>query len=333
MTRRLFTRRELATVPVTPDSSALLRFGEQCNSRCRMCSNTGDPALRLHATPELVRRVGVLRGYGFRRVVVTGGEATIHPGFWTVIAAMTGAGMTWDINTNGRRFARPGVARRAVVSGLQRAIVSLHSLRAAVSAAICGTGEEAHEETVAGVARLAEAGVAVTLNCVVNRLNLDTLEEYLREGLRRFGPSVGFKLAFPTTIGRGGAWPEIATLRYADVGAPIRRVRRTAARVGVRLFVESFPNCILRDAAAPDLCRSAFGETHYLDDASGEQLYAMRHVEAALSAYSEACRQCLVVWRCPGIPRTYARRYGVGELTPFGSRRAPSPRFAEGSGP
>ena len=94
---------------------------------------------------------------GFRRAVVTGGEPTIHPGFWTVVERLAADGFTWDINTHGRSFAKDGFARRAAEQGLKRAIVSLHSHRPATSAAIFGTREDAHHETVAGIDRLVDA--------------------------------------------------------------------------------------------------------------------------------------------------------------------------------
>src|SRR5690349_8568280 len=101
---QLFKRRVPDDAPVTAKSLALFRFGEQCNYRCPMCSNTGDPSLFFHATDELVRRAAFLHGCGFTRVIVTGGEATIHPGFWTVIEQLAAYTMTWDINTHGRTF-------------------------------------------------------------------------------------------------------------------------------------------------------------------------------------------------------------------------------------
>ena len=66
-----------------------------------------------------------------------------------------------------------------------------------------------------------------------------------------------------------------------------------------------------------DLGRSAFGETHYLDDATGDRVYSMRHIEAELSAFGEACQQCAAVRRCSGVAREYAEQHGVGELAPF----------------
>jgi len=318
--RRLFKKQIPEAAPVTADSTALFRFGEQCNNHCPMCSNTGDPSLVLRSTDELLRRAAFLHHCGFRRVVVTGGEATIHPGFWTVIEGLAGFGMVWDVNTHGRSFSRPDFAQRAVDTGLQRAIVSLHSHHAATSAAIFGSNEDAHREAVAGVERLLEARVEVMLNCVLTRLNLDQLDDYLTATTQRFGNQVTVKFVFPSSLGRGGRWPGIATLRYREVRERVQRLRALGAQLRLRLCFESFPNCILGDRTAFNLGRSGFGETHYLDDATGDRVYAMRHIEAELSAFGEGCQRCVALPECPGVALEYAERFGVDELTVFPSQ-------------
>jgi MoaA/NifB/PqqE/SkfB family radical SAM enzyme len=314
---RLFKKNVAESAPVAARSTALFRFGEQCNYRCPMCSNTGEASLFFHSTEELLRRAAFLHACGFRRVVVTGGEATIHPGFWTVVEQLAAYGMVWDINTHGRTFSQPPFARRAVERGLERAIVSLHSFDPPTSAAIFGVREEAHYGTVAGIEALLSVGVDVLLNCVLTRLNLSQLQEYVHEGHRRFGGKVAFKFVFPSTLGKGGQWPAITSIRYSDVQENVRRLQATAARLHVRMYFESFPNCVLDAPEAMNYGRSTFGESHYLDDASGDRVYAMRHIEAELSAFGEACRNCTALRRCPGVSQAYIKRYGVEELTPF----------------
>jgi MoaA/NifB/PqqE/SkfB family radical SAM enzyme len=336
--RRLFKRRVPDDVPVTAASIALFRFGEQCNYRCPMCSNTGEAALFFHRTDELLRRLRFLRRCGFQRVVVTGGEPTIHPGFWTIVEQLGAAAMLWDANTHGGSFAQAGFAQRAVANGLRRAIVSLHSMQGATSAAIFGTTAAAHHSTVAGIDRLLEAGVDVMLNCVITRLNLTQLDDYLQAATQRFCGQVAFKFVFPSTLGKGGRWPGIATLRYSDVRQPVQRLRALAAHQRLRICFESLPNCILGDPDAVNYSRSTFGETHYLDDATGDRVYSMRHVEAELSALGDVCRQCVAVRDCSGVSRQYARRYGVDELTPLlpqpdalPTRAQPAARTVSGS--
>jgi MoaA/NifB/PqqE/SkfB family radical SAM enzyme/2-polyprenyl-3-methyl-5-hydroxy-6-metoxy-1,4-benzoquinol methylase len=321
---RLFKKKIPDEEPITAHSAALFRFGEQCNNDCPMCSNTGEAALFFHPTEALLERAAFLQRCGFRRAVITGGEPTIHPGFWTVVEWLHVNGFTWDANTHGRTFAKDGFARRAVEHGLTRAIVSLHSHVPATSAALFGTRENAHHETVAGIDRLAEAGVELMLNCVLTRLNLGELEDYLRTEHARLGQRAAFKFVFPSTLGKGGPWAGVATLRYDDVRETVQRLRSTALELGARIFFESFPNCILGDPGSVNLGRSSFGETHYLDDATGDRIYSMRHIEADLSAFAEVCRRCAALPYCPGVSRSYIKRYGVDELVPFTPRhRAP----------
>jgi hypothetical protein len=161
------------------------------------------------------------------------------------------------------------------------------------------------------------------VNCVFTRLNLDHVDEYVRECHRRFGRVVSFKFVFPSTVGKGGQWSGIA-LRYRDVRAQVAALRALAIELQVPIFFESFPNCIVQDPAATNLGRSAFGETHYLDDASGARVYSMRHIEAELSAYADVCRECSALRRCPGISLGYAQRHGVDELAPFAPDSAAS---------
>src|SRR4030095_2711450 len=122
------------------------------------------------------------------------------------------------------------------------------------------------------------------------------------------GEREAFKLVFPSTLGKGGPWSGIATLRYDDVRETVQRLRSTALELGGRIFFESLPNCILGDPSAVNLGRSSFGETHYLDDATGDRIYSMRHIEADLSAFAEVCRRCSALPHCPGVSRLYARR-------------------------
>ncbi|HYD49228.1 MAG TPA: radical SAM protein [Terriglobales bacterium] len=313
---RLYKRQVPVELPITPASAALFRFGEQCNNHCPMCSNTGDPALFFHNTEELLRRAAFLHASGFRRVVVTGGEPTIHPGFWRIIDELRSLDMVWDTNTHGRSFAQSSFTDRAVASGLQRAIVSLHSFDPSVSAAIFGASEQAHQETVAGIDRLLAAGIEVIVNCVLSRLNLHQLDDYLRIGAARW-PRASFKLVFPSTLGKGGKWPEIVGLRLADIAEPIRRARAVAKAAGIELWFESLPNCVIGDAEIVNYGRSTFGESHYLDDASGEHIYSMRHIEAEIFAFGENCRKCVAARRCSGVSHTYATSHGLDELVPF----------------
>ncbi len=309
-------RRVAASEPITARSIALFRLGEICNNACPMCSNSGRPAAFLTPTATLLDRANWLHAQGIRRVVLTGGEPTIHPGFWQVVDRLNELGLTWDINSHGRSFASSDFAWRAIAEGLQRAIISLHSHDAEIALQISGVRAGAHDQTVSGVRNLVEGGVWVMLNCVISRLNIASLGEWVRWCADEFGDGIVLKIAFPTTIGHGGEWPEIH-LPLDALADPIAAVRAAADETGVRVAWESVPNCVLGDVAAGDFSRSGFGETHYLDDLVGDRLYPIRHIEAELSVYPTTCRGCRALTVCPGVSPAYVNEFGTAALRPF----------------
>lgn len=312
---RLLRRRVPEHAPVTPRSIALFRLGEICNHHCPMCSNSGRPEAELIDTAELLRRADWLKAQGMRRVVVTGGEPMAHPGFWPVVTHLAAIGMAWDINSNGSRLAEPGAAERCAELGLLRAIISLHALDPQVGAAISGTTAKGHRAVVASVDALLAAGVQVMLNAVLTTLNLATLTDYVRGCAERWGTQVVLKLVFPSTAGKGGAWPGIQ-LRYREVAAPLRAAADAADALGIELVVENLPPCTVGDRRLRNVARSGFGESHYLEDLRGDQLFNIDHIEAYFNAFAEGCRLCPLRRDCPGVAESYLRRYGAGEFAP-----------------
>jgi MoaA/NifB/PqqE/SkfB family radical SAM enzyme len=313
---RLIRKRRSEFVSVNPQSVALFRLGEQCNNDCPMCSNSGRAEAFFIKTPELLRRVDHLRELAFKRVVVTGGEPTIHPGFWDVVRALQDAGIRWDINTHGRTFHAAELAARARDLGLERAIVSLHSHLVEASCLISGQPERGHWETIDGIKNLVHEGVRVMVNCVLTRHNVDTLTDYLAYAMDTFGASVKVKFVFPSTMGKGGDWDGIQ-LRLSDVQDEIRALNQMAENQGVAVGFESIPPCVLGDATSKNVSRSGFGETHYLEDVHGELIYSIRHIESLFGLYPDTCKPCDAFKNCPGVSRAYLEAWGSGELTPF----------------
>lgn len=315
-TEALMRKRRRSKAPVTSRSMALFRLGEACNNRCPMCSNSGRPEAFFIQEEELLRRVERLDAWGFRRVILTGGEPTIHPAFFKVAEALRDRAIAFDINTHGRTFAKPDFASRCVGLGLERAIVSLHSHREGPSRVMSGFSAKAHADTLSGIDALLDAGVTVSLNLVMSTQNIDHLPEFVSYCAERFGTETPVKLCFPYTGGKGGDWKDIQ-LRYSDVQTSLREAIARGRELGVSVLTESVPNCVHGDPDAKDTSRSGFGETHYLEDVHGREVFPIRYIEAQLKVWPERCKSCAALSRCPGVQAAYAETYGVDELTPL----------------
>jgi len=313
---RLMRRRVPADLPITRNSLALFRLGEQCNNKCPMCSNSGRPEAFFQPIPELLRRADFLHNAGIRNVILTGGEPTIHPGFWLVIERLRQHGIQWDINTHGRTFSGAEFTDRCVQAGLGRAIVSLHSHIEADSCLISGMSARGHAEVLGGIDQLLATTVAVSVNCVLTELMQGNLASYIEFCLARWGVGYTVKLVFPSTAGKGGDWQHIQ-LRLRDVQADLQQAIEIAEFRGLKLAFESLPSCIVGDASMDNMGRGGFGETHYLDDITGDRLYPIRHIEAQFNVFPESCQGCAAIGRCSGVAEVYLRRYGAAELRRF----------------
>jgi MoaA/NifB/PqqE/SkfB family radical SAM enzyme len=304
------------TIPVTDDAFALFRFGEQCNNDCPMCPNSGRPEGFFFPVDELLRRADFLAASGVRGVFVTGGEPTIHPGFWTLVDRLRGHGMRWHINTHGRRFSDEEFTARAAAAELGLAIVSFHSHEVAASCELFGVSEKGHWETVAGVEKILAAKIPLYLNCVITRLNAPHLADLVRWCIARFGRDYMLKFSFPLGFGKGAEWPG-AHLKYSEIITPLNEARAVAEQEGVPLLFDGFPNCVLGDPLNMNRGRSGCGETLYLEDLAGKKIYSIKFLEGELTVFGPACVTCRAFARCPGVSKTYVNRFGFTEFPPL----------------
>lgn len=317
----MLARKVPEEAPIDADSNVLLRLGERCNHACPMCTNTFLPELEDVATAEVLRRVDHVHRLGFRRVVLTGGEPTIHPGFFAAAERLGEHGMRWDLNTHGRSFHRRDFAERSRALGLERAVVSLHGAKPETANAMSGAPPVAFEQTLAGMRHLVDVGVQVTANLVLSRLNLDELEAWLELIAAETDGRVIAKLCFPSLHSAGVDWGPVQ-LRLEEARLPLRRASARARELGVPLQWESVPNCVSGDPTHPNIGRLGFGETHYLDDRDGVGLFSIEAAEAAFARFHDDCVGCAAFDRCPGVSDRYAARFGLHELVPFPRRRA-----------
>jgi uncharacterized Fe-S cluster-containing radical SAM superfamily protein len=121
-----------------------IETGLRCNNRCFHCPQA---ALRgaglVHGEPgraELERRISDARAAGFDEIAFSGGEPTVRRDFLELVTVARSVGFREvSVTTNGRMFAYPDFARRALEAGLTGASISLHGPDADVHESLTGT--------------------------------------------------------------------------------------------------------------------------------------------------------------------------------------------------
>ncbi|HOU54656.1 MAG TPA: radical SAM protein [Myxococcota bacterium] len=167
-----------------------VRLTRACNNRCLFCHDVGAQNGTIVPEEEVLARLREGRARGCTRAILSGGEPTIHPRFLDLVAAATGMGYSWvQCVSNGRMFAYPKFAARAVAAGLREATLSMHDHTPQVFEELVGVSG-AHAQSLQGLRNLLRLGVVVSVDVVLNRRNLPHLKEllefYVNEGVLEF---------------------------------------------------------------------------------------------------------------------------------------------------
>lgn len=156
-----------------------VRVSFGCNNRCGFCLDQHLHRPSGFLDDETIRaEIAAGRAVGAERLILSGGEASIHPRFLDLVRWGREAGYARvQTITNGRMFAYRRFTRDAVAAGLGEVTFSLHSHEEGVFEQLTGV-PGSFQQALAGLqAALAEPALIVSVDIVINRLNADTLDE------------------------------------------------------------------------------------------------------------------------------------------------------------
>jgi MoaA/NifB/PqqE/SkfB family radical SAM enzyme len=195
-----------------------VRLTFDCNNRCIFCldSDTHDGEIR--DREDIKRQILDGRRKGATRLILSGGEPTIHPNFVDFVRLGARAGYRKiQTVTNGRLFSYPGFLDKCLGAGLSEITFSLHGPNARIHDALVGV-KGAFEQEVKGLQMaLSDGRPVVNVDVVINRGNVRQLAEMLRVftdmGVREFDllQVVPFGRAF--TEGRDTLFYDLEELR------------------------------------------------------------------------------------------------------------------------
>src|SRR5512143_634133 len=180
---------------------------EACNLRCRHCYQ-GERTTGGMSLPELKAVVAEVSdmiddwsdAYGIdfsRSMNITGGEPFLRPDLFAVLEEVRRRDFDIFLLTNGTLVDRARAMRLAEL-GVRGVQVSIEGPEP-VHDSIRGAGSFA--ASAAGIARLVDAGLAVTLNVTLSRLNASAMKEVVAFGSRAGARRIGFSRLVPSGKG------------------------------------------------------------------------------------------------------------------------------------
>ncbi len=285
--------------PAGSEKRHWIRLTRVCNQRCLFCLDRGAQNGSSLSIDSLKRSLARGRKQGLTRVVLSGGEPTLHPAFLEIVRTACSLGYTHvQTITNGRRFCYPAFLDGAVEAGLREVTFSLHGNTPALHDRLTRV-PGSFVQLVAGLRRaLATRGLIVSVDVVINRLNLPVLREILDFcvglGVREFD--------LLALVPFGDAWRHKEEL-FCDFSDPENRARlRRALELSKRGDLTLWTNRLRPD------CLEGFEPLiqppeKIWDEARGRRRIFARYLNGgkALSCRGEACGQCYLKEFCADL--------------------------------
>lgn len=202
-----------------------------CNNACNHCYNEPDrfdmPSLGKEGWFQVIDK---LNEVGVPHLIITGGEATLHPDLLDIIRYADSLGHVVGMNTNGRRMAQQSYVQALQAAGLNHVQITLGSNRADIHDAVMNA--KSFHQTVRGIQNAVASNIHTITNTTLMRLNMDHAEEiidFLYDlGIRTF--------AMNGMIYSGGGFADPNAISEAEMPALLSRIRDHAQEKGMRFL-------------------------------------------------------------------------------------------------
>jgi MoaA/NifB/PqqE/SkfB family radical SAM enzyme len=168
-----------------------VRLTYECNNRCTFCLDSDTHNGEMRARDDVKAQILDGRKKGATRLILSGGEPTIHPNYvdFIKLGALAGYEKIQTV-TNGRLFGYDFFLRKCVEAGLSEITFSLHGPNAKIHDALVGVPGAFEQETKGLKNAIADGRVVVNVDIVINKGNVkhlaEMLELYISWGVREF---------------------------------------------------------------------------------------------------------------------------------------------------
>lgn len=221
----------LFSVPVSAPYKVDIALTYGCNNACSHCYNEVSrlpmPSLPILDWYRVLDKLAVL---GVPHLIVTGGEATLHPNLAEIIRHADRLGMIVGLNTNGRHLSHAPYMQSLAEAGLNHVQVTLGDCDAEIHNQVMGANS--FEQTVAGIRTAIESGIHVITNTTLMRLNMHRVEaliDFLYDlGIRTF--------AMNGMIYSGGGFEQPLAIPEDEIVPVLVKVRDYAEEKGMRFL-------------------------------------------------------------------------------------------------
>jgi len=158
------------------NSRAKLDTGTHCNYRCGFCYYKEALDVKTDLG-TILKRIDKIHSAGIREIDLSGGESSIHDGWFDILEYCRERFESVSTLSNGHKFSSYDFIAKSKEAGLSEILFSLHGYDSDSHAKMVGI-PNSFEKMLKAIENAKEVGIKVRLNCTVTRDNVDHLDEY-----------------------------------------------------------------------------------------------------------------------------------------------------------
>lgn len=218
-----------------------VRLTFDCNNHCVFCLDTLTHDGVMRDRDDVKEQILDGKRKGAERLILSGGEPTMHPSYVDFIKLGRLAGYKKvQTVTNGRLFSYPEFMKKCLDAGLDEITFSVHGPNARIHDALVGVKGAFEQEVRAIEMALADGRPIVNIDIVINRANVkhltEMLDKFIAIGVREYDllQVIPFGNAF--TEGRDILFYDLAELRPYLVAA-----FEYSKRPDIHIWLNRFP--------------------------------------------------------------------------------------------
>lgn len=291
---------------------AIIKLHYKCNQKCLFCrvDEYRKEGFEL-STQEVIEKIKKSRNLGIDMILLSGGEPTIRKDIFEITNFLKNRGFPFGLITNGRMLSYKKFFNKLLHSGLKYIHTSLHGSNARIHNAI--TQSDSFDDVIKSLNNIHKSGVEIYINSVINRKNLDDLENII-DLVSSYTPvNHKFSLMEPKGLakknaGRLYARPDIAGKRaISAINYGIKKYKN------IRFALEGFPHCQID--GYEDFIENLFTLNVILMSEVFEKDFFP--VDYGKRRYGKKCYLCSELRKCPGVYKEYLKKYKEKDIIPL----------------
>ena len=230
----------------------ILWLGQTCNLRCHFCyflDRIEDEHHPEHAFMNLAKAKEICRTlvefYGNNSIDIQGGEPTLWPPIYDLVAYCAEIGLAPTLITNAQVLSNRAAVIRYRESGLRDFLVSVQGLGSVYDELVCQQG--AHVRQMQALRHLQEEGIPFRFNTVLSKAALGQLADIAQLAVRTGAEVVNFLGFNPFNDQETGKRSAENVPRYSELREPLDAALDLLATAGLEANVRYLPFCVVSE--------------------------------------------------------------------------------------